>query len=37
MYVYNMTVIQDDVKIAIRNASRAMWACDPNDFLNQGE
>lgn len=36
-YVYNLTAIQADVKVEIRNASRSMWACDPNDFHNQGK
>lgn len=35
-YVQNVTAIQNDVRFEIRNASRAMWACDPNDFNNQG-
>lgn len=35
-YVQNVTIIQNDVQLEIRNASRAMWACDPNDFSNQG-
>lgn len=35
-YVQNVTIIQNDVQFEIRNASRAMWACDPNDFYNQG-
>lgn len=35
-FVSNVTLIQDDIKMEIRNASRAMWACDPDDYVAQG-
>lgn len=35
-FIYNISLIQDDVKAETRNASRAMWACDPEDFFNTG-
>lgn len=36
-YVQNLTAIQLDVEDEIRNASRSMWACDPNDFSAHGK
>lgn len=33
-FIHNISIIQDDVKAETRNASRAMWACDPEDFYN---
>lgn len=35
-FIYNISLIQDDVKAETRNASRAMWACDPEEFFNTG-
>lgn len=35
-FIYNISLIQDDVKAEMRNASRAMWACDPENFFNTG-
>lgn len=35
-FIHNISIIQDDVKAETRNASRAMWACDPEDFYNTG-
>lgn len=35
-FIHNISIIQDDAKAETRNASRAMWACDPEDFFNTG-
>lgn len=35
-FAKNVTLMQDDIKLEIRNASRAMWACDPDDYVAQG-
>lgn len=36
-FIYNISIIQDDVKAETRNASRAMWACDLEDYFNTGD
>lgn len=33
---YNVSVIQDEVRIQMRNSSREMWACDPDNYENTG-
>lgn len=33
---YNITLIQDEVKEQMRNSSREMWACDPDNYIYNG-
>lgn len=35
-FAYNVTAIQNYVRIELKNASRAQWACDPDDFYDPG-